>query len=52
MAEEEPILTSPPTQDVANHVEDYGNFTRLLKWGAILFLIVGLVWLMLIKAYW
>ena len=35
MAEEEPMLTSPPTQDVAVHVRDYERFTKLLKWGAI-----------------
>ena len=52
MAEEEPILTSPPTQDVASHVADYANFTRLFKWGAIVCLIIGLVSMMLIKAYW
>jgi hypothetical protein len=52
MAEEEPILTSPPTQDVAAHVADYSNFTRLLKWGAVVCFIVGLVWMLLIKAYW
>ena len=51
MAEEEPILTSPPTQDVANHVEDYGNFTRLLKWGAILCIIVGIVWLLIFNYF-
>ena len=52
MAEEEPLLVSPPTQDVANHVADYGNFTRLLKWGAIVCLIVGLLWTTIVKAYW
>jgi hypothetical protein len=52
MAEEEPLLVSPPTQDVAAHVRDYTNFTRLLKWGAIVCLIIGLVWLLIIKAYW
>ena len=41
MAEEEPILVSPPTQDVAVHVADYTRFTRLLKYGAIACLIVG-----------
>jgi hypothetical protein len=52
MAEEEPLIVSPPTQDVAHHVADYGNFTRLLKWGAIGCLIIGLLWMMLVKAYW
>ena len=52
MAEEESLLVSPPTQDVAVHVHDYRNFTRLLKWGAITCLIVGLLWLTIVKAYW
>jgi hypothetical protein len=53
MAEdEEPLLASPPTQDVAHHVADYANFTKLLKWGAIVCLITGLIWMMLVKAYW
>jgi hypothetical protein len=52
MAEEESLLASPPTQDVAAHVADYGRFTRLLKWGAVICLIVGLLSLMIIKAYW
>lgn len=50
--EEEPLLASPPTQDVAHHVEDYSKFTRLLKWGAIACLIIAFVWLWLIKTYW
>ncbi len=49
MAEEEPLLASPPTQDVAIHVRDYERFTKLLKWGAILCFIVGLIVLMILK---
>jgi hypothetical protein len=49
MAEEEPILISPPTQDVAVHVRDYMRFTRLLKYGAITCLIVGFVVLLILK---
>ena len=52
MANEEPILNSPPTQDMAAHVQDYGKFVTLLKWGAIICLIVGLIWTMIVKAYW
>jgi hypothetical protein len=33
--EHEPILTHPPTADVARHVHDYSRFTQLLKWGAL-----------------
>lgn len=35
MAEEEPILTDPPTPEVGRHISDYSRFTALLKWGAI-----------------
>jgi len=52
MAEEEPLLASPPTQDVAVHVRDYERFTRLMFRGAIVCLIVGLFSLLFIKAYW
>jgi len=43
MAEEESLLVSPPTQDVANHVRDYTRFTTLLKWSALACLIIGLL---------
>ena len=49
MAEEEPLLASPPTQDVAVHVHDYGRFTKMMKWGAVVCLIVGLFVLMILK---
>ena len=52
MAEDESILASPPTQDVAVHVQDYTRFTKLLKWGAIICLVIGLVSLIVIKSYW
>ena len=52
MAEEEALLANPPTQDMAVHVHDYTRFTKLFKWGAIVCLVVGLVWMMIIKAYW
>ena len=35
MAEEEPVLASPPTAQDARHVRDYSRFTGLMKWGAI-----------------
>jgi hypothetical protein len=50
--EEEPLLASPPTQDVAVHVRDYARFTKLLKWGALGCLVIGLFWMMIVKAYW
>jgi hypothetical protein len=49
MAEEEPLLTSPPTQDVAAHVRDYERFTKLFKWGAIVCLIIGFLVLLILK---
>ena len=52
MAEEEPLLASPPTQDVAVHVHDYTRFTKIMKWGAIVCLIIGLISLIIIKSYW
>lgn len=49
MAEEEPILTNPPTQDVAHHVRDYSRFVQLLKWGAIISLVTALFVMMIIS---
>lgn len=48
MAEEEPLLVSPPTQDVAIHVRDYTRFTKLLKWSALTCLVVGFVVLLIL----
>jgi hypothetical protein len=53
MAEEqEPILTNPGSHEMSAHVHDYERFTKLFKWGAIVCLVVGVVWLLIIKAYW
>ncbi|MFL6725661.1 MAG: hypothetical protein ACJ8FS_03985 [Sphingomicrobium sp.] len=49
MAEEEPILVSPPTQEMAHHVADYARFTRMLKYGAFVCLIVGFIVLLILK---
>jgi hypothetical protein len=49
MAEEEPILVSPPTQDVAVHVRDYTRFTRMLKWGALTCLVIAFIVLLILK---
>jgi hypothetical protein len=48
MAEEEPLLVSPPTQEVANHVRDYERFIGMMKWGAVFCLIVGFIVLMIL----
>ena len=52
MAEEEPLLVSPPTQEVAAHVHDYERFTKLMKYGALICLVIGIVSLFIIKSYW
>jgi hypothetical protein len=49
MAEEESILASPPTQEMAHHVADYGRFTFMFKWGAVVCFIIGLIVLMILK---
>lgn len=49
MAEEEPLLVSPPTQDVAVHVHDYTRFTKLMKWGAVVCFIIGFIVLLILK---
>ena len=50
MAEDEPLLVSPPTQDVAVHVRDYERFTRMFKWGGLTALIVGFIVLLILKS--
>ena len=50
MAEEEPLLVSPPTPEVAVHVRDYERFTKLLKWGALTCLAVGFTVLLILKS--
>ena len=52
MADDDSILTNPPTHEVGVHVHDYERFTRLLKYGAITCLIFGILWLLIVKAYW
>jgi hypothetical protein len=52
MAEEEPLLASPPTHDVAVHVHDYERFIRMMKWGGLTCLVIGIVALFIIKSYW
>jgi hypothetical protein len=49
MAEEEPLLVDPPTQDVAMHVRDYDRFTRMMFRGGIAALIIGFVVLLILK---
>lgn len=46
--DEEPLLADPPTPEVAHHVRDYERFTVLLKWGALLCLLIALIVVMII----
>ena len=48
MADDESLLTNLPTQDVAIHVHDYVRFTKLLKIGAAVCLVIGLIVLLII----
>lgn len=50
--EEEPLLANPPTREMAHHVGDYDRFIRMLKIGAVVCAIVGVVWTLIVKAYW
>jgi Bacterial aa3 type cytochrome c oxidase subunit IV len=49
MAHEEQPAGEAPTQDVAVHVRDYEQFTKLLKWGAIICLIVAFIVLLILR---
>ena len=52
MADEHSYLESPPTQDMAVHVQDYTRFTKMMTKGAVVCLVIGLLSLIAIKAYW
>ena len=47
--DEEPLLASPPTQDVAVHVHDYRRFTKLIKWGALTCLVTAFIVILILK---
>ena len=47
--DEEPLLASPPTQEMAAHVNDYARFTWMLKWCAITAFIIGFIVLLILK---
>lgn len=47
--DDQSVLASPPTQDDATHVHDYERFTKLMKWGAIVCLILGFIVLLILK---
>ena len=41
MAAEEPLLSDPPTKEVARHVEDYSRFTRMIAVSALVCLVIA-----------
>lgn len=44
MAEEvDPIFREPQPPEVATHVRDYSLFVQLIKWGAIISLMIGFI---------
>ena len=45
----EPLLSNPPTQEVARHVHDYEKFIGMIKWGAIVCLITGFAVILIIS---
>ena len=47
--DEEPLLADPPSAEAAYHVRDYELFTKLLKYGEIVCLIIAFVVVMLIS---
>jgi hypothetical protein len=49
MAEDESLLTNPPTQDVAVHVRDYAHFIRMLKWSALIVFIIAFIVLLILN---
>lgn len=49
MAKQESLLASPPTQDIAVHVHDYTRFTRMMRNGAIVCMVIGLIVLLILK---
>ncbi len=48
MAEEEPLLSSPPTQEMGWHVRDYEGFVKLFKWGAIISFVIAMLVILII----
>jgi hypothetical protein len=48
MAENESILTNPPTKEDAVHVHDYLRFTKLLMFGAGACFVIGMLVLMIL----
>jgi len=47
--EEEPMLANPGSPEMTAHVHDYDRFTRMMKYGALVCLVVGLFVLLILK---
>ena len=43
MADDESLLTNPPTGETAVHVHDYLRFTKLLTMGAAACFVIGIL---------
>ena len=48
MADEDSLLTNPPSQEAAVHVRDYLRFTHVLKWSALAVLVIAFIVLMIL----
>lgn len=48
MAEQEPILEHPGTQEMAVHVRDYSRFVTMFKWGAIVSALIAFILLVFV----
>jgi hypothetical protein len=49
MAEDESLLTNPPTQEVAAHVRDYSRFIAMFKWGALASFVIAMAVMVIIS---
>ena len=49
MADDESLLTNPPTQEMAAHVKDYSRFTFMFKYGAIICFVIAMLVIVIIS---
>jgi hypothetical protein len=48
MADEDSLLTNPPSPEAAVHVRDYLRFTNVLKWSALAVLVIAFIVLLIL----